>query len=255
MLREKRPLVQIRWEDRKIKVLICDDDPVIVHQISQMIQVHCATNGISATTDELTDPNKIDIQKAYDIAFLDIDMPQTNGIKLALKLRSTQKKPIIIFVTNFIQYAPDGYEVGAFRYLMKEKIPDKLPLYFDLAINEIVKRRRIVTIQINGERIDIPVVNIRYLESSGRIITIHLFNDLRSEYRFYGNMTDLSQKFEILGFLRVHKSYLVNMRYIKIFQCKRLELNDGFLIPISERKYSQLKQSYLEWESENKWNI
>ena len=79
MLREKRPLVQIRWEDRKMKVLICDDDPVIVHQISQMIQVHCATNGISATTDELTDPNKIDIQKAYDIAFLDIDMPQTNG--------------------------------------------------------------------------------------------------------------------------------------------------------------------------------
>ena len=255
MLKEKSPLAQIRWEDHKMKVLVCDDDPAVAHQISQMIQVHCAANNISATTIELTDPNKIDIKVTYDIAFLDIDMPQTNGIKLAKKLRGVQKDTIIIFVTNFIQYAPDGYEVGAFRYLMKEKISDKLPLYFDLAINEIVKKRRIVTIQINGERIDIPVANIRYLESSGRIVTIHLSNDLRSEYRFYGNMTDLSQKFEVLGFLRVHKSYLVNMRYIKIFQCKRLELNDGFLIPISERKYSQLKQSYLEWESENKWNI
>ena len=74
-------------------------------------------------------------------------------------------------------------------------------------------------------------------------------------YQFYGNMADLEQKLEIMGFLRVHKSYLVNMKYIEVFQCKRLEIKGGVLIPSSERKYSELKQRYLRWEAENKWSI
>lgn len=142
-----------------------------------------------------------------------------------------------------------------FRYLMKNQITEKLIDYLDLAIKERTKRLRVITIQINGERINVPVSNILYMESSARIITMHLIENVRPMYQFYGNMSDLAQKFEILGFLRVHKSYLVNMKYIEIFQCKRLEIKGGILIPSSERKYSELKQRYLTWEAENKWSI
>ena len=93
------------------------------------------------------------------------------------------------------------------------------------------------------------------MESQRRIIVMHLINDQRAEYRFYGNITDLEQRFEIFGFLRVHKSYLVNMRYIEIFQCKRLVLKGGIQIPSSTRRYSDLKQQYLKWKAENKWSI
>jgi len=238
-----------------MKFLICDDDDLMLKKISLLIKNSPENKCYSNKIIEITNPTDVNIADEYDVAFLDIDMPQMSGIDLARKIHEQWPNTVIIFITNYVQYAPDGYEVGAFRYLMKNQITEKLIDYLDLAIKERTKRLRVITIQINGERINVPVSNILYMESSARIITMHLIENVRPMYQFYGNMSDLAQKFEILGFLRVHKSYLVNMKYIEIFQCKRLEIKGGILIPSSERKYSELKQRYLTWEAENKWSI
>lgn len=238
-----------------MKFLICDDDDLMLKKISLLIKNSPENKCYSNKIIEITNPTDVNIADEYDVAFLDIDMPQMSGIDLARKIHEQWPNTVIIFITNYVQYAPDGYEVGAFRYLMKNQITEKLIDYLDLAIKERTKRLRVITIQINGERINVPVSNILYMESSARIITMHLIENVRPMYQFYGNMSDLAQKFEILGFLRVHKSYLVNMKYIEIFQCKRLEIKGGILIPSSERKHSELKQRYLTWEAENKWSI
>ncbi|MBS6926625.1 MAG: response regulator transcription factor [Faecalibacterium prausnitzii] len=238
-----------------MKFLICDDDDLMLKKLSLLIKNSPENKCYSNKIIEITNPTDVNIADEYDVAFLDIDMPQMSGIDLARKIHEQWPNTVIIFITNYVQYAPDGYEVGAFRYLMKNQITEKLIDYLDLAIKERTKRLRVITIQINGERINVPVSNILYMESSARIITMHLIENVRPMYQFYGNMSDLAQKFEILGFLRVHKSYLVNMKYIEIFQCKRLEIKGGILIPSSERKYSELKQRYLTWEAENKWSI
>lgn len=238
-----------------MKFLICDDDDLMLKKLSLLIKNSPENKCYSNKIIEITNPTDVNIADEYDVAFLDIDMPQMSGIDLARKIHEQWPNTVIIFITNYVQYAPDGYEVGAFRYLMKNQITEKLIDYLDLAIKERTKRLRVITIQINGERINVPVLNILYMESSARIITMHLIENVRPMYQFYGNMSDLAQKFEILGFLRVHKSYLVNMKYIEIFQCKRLEIKGGILIPSSERKYSELKQRYLTWEAENKWSI
>ena len=238
-----------------MKFLICDDDDLMLKKLSLLIKNSPENKCYSNKIIEITNPTDVNIADEYDVAFLDIDMPQMSGIDLARKIHEHWPNTVIIFITNYVQYAPDGYEVGAFRYLMKNQITEKLIDYLDLAIKERTKRLRVITIQINGERINVPVSNILYMESSARIITMHLIENVRPMYQFYGNMSDLAQKFEILGFLRVHKSYLVNMKYIEIFQCKRLEIKGGILIPSSERKYSELKQRYLTWEAENKWSI
>lgn len=238
-----------------MKFLICDDDDLMLKKLSLLIKNSPENKCYSNKIIEITNPTDVNIADEYDVAFLDIDMPQMSGIDLARKIHEQWPNTVIIFITNYVQYAPDGYEVGAFRYLMKNQITEKLIDYLDLAIKERTKRLRVITIQINGELINVPVSNILYMESSARIITMHLIENVRPMYQFYGNMSDLAQKFEILGFLRVHKSYLVNMKYIEIFQCKRLEIKGGILIPSSERKYSELKQRYLTWEAENKWSI
>lgn len=238
-----------------MKFLICDDDDLMLKKLSLLIKNSPENKCYSNKIIEITNPTDVNIADEYDVAFLDIDMPQMSGIDLARKIHEQWPNTVIIFITNYVQYAPDGYEVGAFRYLMKNQITEKLIDYLDLAIKERTKRLRVITIQINGERINVPVSNILYMKSSARIITMHLIENVRPMYQFYGNMSDLAQKFEILGFLRVHKSYLVNMKYIEIFQCKRLEIKGGILISSSERKYSELKQRYLTWEAENKWSI
>ena len=81
---------------------------------------------------------------------------------------------------------------------MKDQIYNKLNYYFDLAVKEVTKRRRVISIQISGEHIDIPVSNILYMESQGRLIVMHLINDFRTSYQFYGNMTELEQKLDEL---------------------------------------------------------
>lgn len=236
-----------------MRILVCDDDGLTVQRIARLLEQHAESKGYAADIIAVANPHQAALADEYDIVFLDVDMPQMSGIDLAGIIHQRWPNTVIVFMTNYVQYAPEGYEVGAFRYLMKSRIPDKLTGYFDLAVKERMKRLRIVTIQINGERIRIPVSNILYFESHGKIIAVHLTGNARHEYEFYGNMSDLEQKLGILGFLRVHKSYLVNMEHIEIFQCKRLELKNGTRIPSSERKYADLKQRYLKWEAENRW--
>ena len=186
--------------------LVCDDEMKIVEQVSTLLQEHCMENGIHAQLHAFDDPCAIKDYDSYDIAFLDIDMEKLNGINLARKLRQENPGIVIIFLTNFIQYAPEGFEVQAFRYLMKGDMNKKLRTYLEDAIKEVIRQRQVLTISVNAELIDVPVSQILYLESNLRVITMHLINNDRKEYRFYGNMTDLAEKLNNLGFLRDRKS-------------------------------------------------
>ena len=150
---------------------------------------------------------------------------------------------------------PEGFEVQAFRYLLKSNMQERLVSYFEEAVREVVREKQIITISVNSELIDIPVNHILYLESNLRIIIMHLIHDERKEYRFYGNMTDLSEKLEDLGFLRIQKSFLVNMEYIEQMQYEKVRLRGEIVLPSSAKNHKELKQHYLKWRGKNRWVI
>jgi len=102
---------------------------------------------------------------------------------------------------------------------------------------------------------DVPVNDILYLESHRRIIVMHLLDEKRPAYQFYGNITELSEKIEPLGFLRIQKSYLVNMHYVEIFQYNKVQLRGGLCLAPSEKNYSELKQKYLHWRGKSRWML
>ena len=210
-----------------MNVLICDDEWRVTEQVSELLQKHCAGNGMQVRFHLFDDPCAIKDLAGYDIAILDIDMGDFSGIDLAWRLRKEKTGIVIIFLTNFIQYAPEGFEVQAFRYLLKTNMQERLVSYFEDAVKEVVRKKQIITISVNSELIDIPVNHILYLESNLRIVIMHLIHDERTEYRFYGNMTDLSEKLEDLGFLRIQKSFLVNMEYIEQMQYEKVHLRGG----------------------------
>lgn len=106
------------------------------------------------------DPCAIKDLAGYDIAILDIDMGDFSGIDLAWRLRKEKPGIVIIFLTNFIQYAPEGFEVQAFRYLLKTNMQERLVSYFEDAVKEVVRKKQIITISVNSELIDIPVNHI-----------------------------------------------------------------------------------------------
>lgn len=238
-----------------MNLLICDDEPAVVEQVSALLRDHCEKSGISAHFYPFSDPGAIKDLSSYDLAFLDIDMGDSSGIDLARSLRRETPGIVIVFLTNFIQYAPEGFEVQAFRYLLKRDMTEKLIPYFEAASKEVVQRKGILTISVHSEPIDIPVNHILYLEANLRVIIVHLIHDERTEYHFYSNLSDLSKKLEDLGFLRVQRSFLVNMEYIVQLQYEKVSLTGGIVLPSSAKNHKELKQHYLLWRGKNRWAI
>lgn len=236
-----------------IRVLLCDDDRLFLNQLHALIQSFFVEFGVKAkihaycSWEEIGTP----ILDSYDIAILDLDFSDKNytGIDIAKKLREVRQDSVIIFLTNYVEYAPEGYEVQAFRYILKSDLNKKLDSCLRLALEQLKTSQEMMKIQINGELIDIRLNSILYFESQQHTVIAHVQKGSNTkQYLFYSSLATLEKQLEQHGFLRVHKSYLVNMDKIKKYQCHEAILTDGTVLRVSEKNYSQQKEKYLRWK-------
>lgn len=240
-----------------MKFLICDDESQFASKLKQNIldilgqpmwrvSVDCVSN-----VDHLS---KIDL-KQYNIAFLDIDMGKLNGIDLAKKFRATSADIILVFVTNYVQYSLEGYEVRALRYLLKSQLEEKLPECLSAVLAAYKKDRNYIRFSSEHNEIDIMPSHIVFAETEGRHLKIHLKNEVRDTLIVNMTMSALSELLQDRGFLRIHQSYLVNMVYIQRLKSTGVWLIDNIKIPISARKYKVLKEQYLLWKGMKRWHM
>ncbi len=239
-----------------IQILLCDDDIQFSNSLQNKVRSILDTNKTPASIFSYNDPKSIPqkLLETANIFFLDIDftgMPY-NGLDIAKKIRQYSNDAIIIFVTNYIQYAPEGYEIQAFRYLIKNEIPDKLEEYLFDAINEVKATQEKITINISREPTTFLLTEILYVEAQGHIILIHTMRQGSSKtYKLYTTMAAMEEELSPLGFLRTQKSYLVNMRHIDTYQCEKLILDNGDCLPVSEKYYADQKKKYLLWKGQH----
>lgn len=238
-----------------IKILICDDDAAFAQRLSTQIRQILQEKDIQAQihTHQYAESIPAEAMGRYDIAFLDIDFSGKSytGIDIARLLRSRRCNAVILFVTNFPEYAPEGYEVQAFRYLLKSAVPDKLESYLAQALEQLEAVTQMLTINVYGEAVRVPMENILYIEARLHEVELHLMDpdtDTAESYRFYASISNLEETLAPQGFLRIHKSYLVNMRHLRRFQCREAELTDGTRLRVSEKNYAQQKKQYLLWK-------
>lgn len=240
--------------DFMISILICDDDITIVEEMHLVIERILRDADRKAKIYTFTDAASASEQilSGCDIALLDIDFDgaEYNGMDIARKLRSLRSDTVIIFVTNFIEYAPEGYEVQAFRYILKRDLEADLKVVLPLALKQL--NQETLPIQVNGEIIKVPLDDILYLEVQQHNVTVvtrRLTPDRKpKEYCFYATLSDLEGRLEPLGFLRIHKSYLVNMKHLKKFQCREATLDNGMILRVGEKSYAENKQKFLLWK-------
>ena len=180
-----------------LKIAICDDEQPIRDYLKKLTekctdaQVHVFANG----EELLSDPT------VYDIILLDIslnrkpDSGKPNGMEVAKKIRETSDV-IIIFVTALKEYVFEGYDVGAFHYLLKPVDEQKFMEVMDKAISQIKKEKNTqpLIIRMDGNYIKIPVNNIIYAENEARKIVLHTKNMKEETYSFYEKMEVLEQK-------------------------------------------------------------
>lgn len=232
-----------------VRIIICDDNRDFLYRLSA--EIESALDGLNtkAKVYPYTQMESVpdSILSGCDIAFLDIDFEgkRYNGIDIARKIRAVRKDAVIIFVTNYIEYAPEGYEVNAFRYVLKSDIQKKLPAYLPDALAQLRTERETMKIQNGGELIDIPFADILYMESQQHTVIILT---QQKEYRCYNSLTALEEELEIKGFLRIHNSYLVNMAHLTKYSSTEAVLSDGTSLRVSARSYAVQKQKYLLWK-------
>lgn len=233
-----------------ISVLLCDDDVRFLEKLKAATEAFFAARGLPAKIMGFSDAGEIGAEtlNTCDIALLDIDYGgQTdNGMDLARRLRKARKDAVIVFVTNYVEYAPEGYEVQAFRYLMKNEIDRKLQGCLGSALAHLRRESPVVCFTSGGERIPVKLEELVYAESLGHTVLVHLRGGrLLSIYSSLAAVEDeLSQR----GFLRIQKSYLVNMAHLRYLKCSEAALDEGGTLPVSEKNYADLKRKYLLWK-------
>ena len=155
----------------KIDLLICDDDQSFVERLADLIRKQPLPDGTEITIEKSYGTESLSKQLLMrsQIIFLDIDMGERSGMDIARNVRQLRSEAILIFVTNYPQFSLEGYEVRAFRYLLKRDLEQKLPTCFQQALAEILHTDEVLRFSVSGETYMVPYKNIIYLESRRRI--------------------------------------------------------------------------------------
>ncbi len=238
-----------------IRILLCDDNLVFLNRMREKIRDDLKHNKIHCSIYAFGMPREIpeELLASSDIFFLDMDFsPKSEtGLQLAKKIRQVNPKAVIIFLTNYIEYAPAGYKVQAFRYLLKNEMEESLEESLLDAITQLEQKKEFIQFSIFGESIAIYLEDILYIESQAHTAVVYLQREdepANRKVKVNASITSLDQRLSERGFLRIQKSYLVNMRRIKRLRYDFVILDNGTELPMSEKGYEERKRKYMLWK-------
>ena len=148
----------------------------------------------------------------YDIVFMDIEMPDLDGMTAAKKLREVDPEVILVFVTNLAQYAVEGYEVSAMDFMVKPVRYDNLKLKLERAEKKLEGKGedRFLVRGKNGPVV-ICVPDIRYVEVTDHMLT---FYTNEGAIKVTGSLKEIEKRLEGRDFSRANSCYLVNLKYV-----------------------------------------
>ena len=228
-----------------MRIVICDDEAGYRRLLHEKILQDSIANDYEAEILEFEGGEELlssNLARAADVYFLDIQMEQgtDEGIQAARDLRRRGEKGLIVYVTGFIDYVQTGYEVKAFRYLLKSQIPGKLSQVLK-DIRKELSGEEVFSFQSGRETIRVKQREILYIESDKR--QLHLVSQ-EAEYQFYGTLEEAQKE---LGeqFLRCHRSFLANMEWIEGYTRDSLKLNGGIVIPVSRSYTKEVKRRLM----------
>jgi len=183
-----------------------------------------------------------------DLLLLDIEMGDMNGMELARKLRSKGDMLPIIFITGYSAFMQDGYDVEALHYLLKPVDKDKLFAVLDRYASRHSADSRVI-FPSEDESVCVNADDIMYLEAFGKKTQITLK---------YGKEVlctcGLSAAAERLGagFVSCHRSYVVNLGFVRSISKTDITLDNGRKIPLSRRLYDSVNKAFISFYKESR---
>ncbi len=179
---------------------------------------------------------------APDILLLDIEMPGMNGVELAKKLRERREAVQIVFITGYPDFMAEGYEVEALHYLLKPVTPEKLAEVLSRAAEKISRAEKKILLPSDGGRIALPLKEIRYIEARRQYSVICAAS---GEYRLKVPISELETQLDGY-FLRVQRSFIVNLREVLRINRTEVILRSGEAVPISRGMADKIGKKMIE---------
>ena len=223
-----------------IRIAICDDENRILEDLSRMVLELIPDADISAFGEGRALIDSAD-KAGYDVVLLDIDMPDLNGLEVALSFQAADRKPLIIFVTSHDELVYDSLQLHPFGFVRKSYLDKELKKVLEDAVEEVSSRDKHFFFHTASGDIKLQMDDILYFEAEGNYIKIKTGSD---EFRFRETMQALEMSLKSDGFIRVHKGFLVNQEAVKIINSDKLVLNDNTEIPFG-RSYQENARKML----------
>lgn len=228
-----------------MRILVCDDEERYINELKVHIEEYLRLHKIKAELYTTRDPKKIiNSELAFDLVFLDIQMPEIDGIALAKELKKRNNKVILFFVTNFDEYQDEAMDLRIFRFFEKPLNVKRLYSSLDRAMEYIDESYVDLFLYNNGEHQKILVDNIVYIKRENRKVI--LTTNYQEEYITKESLEHWTEKLPNTFFYLVHKGFLVNLHYVT--KCSYTELYiDSVRIPIAPRKQADFHNYWVEY--------
>jgi DNA-binding LytR/AlgR family response regulator len=233
-----------------LQIAICDDEQFYREKIKYLLEEYLQAKGMLYTLhlflsgEDFLEQCENNVR--FDIVFLDISMEEVDGIQAAQRIRSFHSDTYIVFVTAFIDYALEGYKVNAVRYLMK----DTLEIALEECMNAILQKMQVARVTfsfLEGEK-RLYTDNILYVESRGHKSIFHYMESEMVSYQIYDKLDSVERNLEGYGFLRIHKSYLVNMKHIRKISNYIVSLDTGEELPVPRLRFQAVKEGFVAYK-------
>ena len=238
-----------------MKIAVCDDMVSDRNQIAALVDKHLLKRQLHAEICLFASGEQLleSETSTYDIIFLDILMPGINGIDTARKIREHNRSVLIVFVSRFYRYSLQGYEVNAYRYIIKGSFSN----IFNTCMNDLLDELKVGqnSFVLDFEQGSRTIYNgdLVYIESQLHRLYYHVRLPVKSVYTQRGKLDIVEASIACDSFLRLHQSYLANMMYISDVKNYNAHLYDGTKLPIPAPKYRAVKNKFDDYTMEHKY--
>ena len=226
-----------------VKICICDDSSEERAFINALVREWARQSGTDVSVCEFPTAEAFLFEYedlVPDLVLLDIVMPGMNGVELAKRLRERNKLIQIIFITGFSEYIAEGYEVAALHYLIKPVSPKKLFSTLDRALEKQEIDGRKIVFKTSAETVQLLLYEIRYIEVMKNYITVYA----EGSYTVKRTLKEIERELDE-RFLRVGRSYIVNLHYVSRVTRSEIFLRGGESVPLPRGAYETVNRGII----------
>lgn len=245
-----------------LKCIAIDDEPLALRQLTGYI-AKIPYLDLVATFDNAIAAQQLLARQEVDLVFVDINMPDLSGVEF---VRTLINKPMVIFTTAYSEYAVEGFKLDAVDYLLKpfsfadfsrsaakanslhELRHNQRPAAAEHESEAVPENREYISVKADYKVSLVKISNIVYIESEGEYVRLHLADNSTITTLF--RLKNMETALPADKFMRVHRSYIVNLDYIRAYVKGRVYLSDTEYVPIGEL-YKETFQQYIDRKFKN----